>query len=142
MKRIILNLDLDDNQILDEEIEKLIRDRVKQITRETIAVTIEGECNRVIEDKVASIKNVWSEPSRKFKEKVAETIRDTLCDAVREQFTLRGESFNDIVADHMDRAVQAQVGSTLKEYLDQQVKITVQSKLREAFGFSSSIQRP
>lgn len=142
MKRIILHLDLDDNQILDEEIEKLIRDRVKQITRETIAVTIEGECNRVIEDKVARIKNVWSEPSRKFKEKVAETIRDTLCDTVREHFTLRGESFNDIVADHMDRAVQAQVGSTLKEYLDQQVKITVQSKLREAFGFSSSIQRP
>lgn len=55
MKRITLNVDLDDNEILGEEIKSTIQDTARQYAREQYHKVVEKEIDRIIEGRVEQL---------------------------------------------------------------------------------------
>ncbi len=54
MKRITLNIDLEDNELFAQEVAKAVRDYAKQIAREVVEQTVSVEIERIAEN---SLKN-------------------------------------------------------------------------------------
>lgn len=52
MKRITLNIDLEDNELFEQEITKAVRNYAKQIARESVESVVSAEINRIVEDKL------------------------------------------------------------------------------------------
>lgn len=55
MQRICVNIDLDNNQLLTEEIDKAIEGAVKARCREVFDITCNKELNRIVEDRFNDI---------------------------------------------------------------------------------------
>lgn len=57
MKRVTLNIDLEDNELFEREVTKAVRDYAKQIAREVVEQTVSEEIERIAEN---SLKNRFS----------------------------------------------------------------------------------
>ena len=124
MKRISLNLDLDDNQIIDKEIEKLIQARVKQLTREVCEQQINEEFDRIVKQRVEQLKNPWSSLSNNFRSRVTDEIEERLVETVEKEFNLRAM---------ISTKLQLLMNSGINEMIAQAVDESVRKHLYEMF---------
>lgn len=124
MKRISLNLDLDDNQIIDKEIEKLIQARVRQLTREVCEQQINEEFERIVKQRVEQLKNPWSSLSNNFRSRVTDEIEEHLVETVEKEFNLRAM---------ISTKLQLLMNSGINEMIAQAVDESVRKHLYEMF---------
>ena len=124
MKHISLNLDLDDNQIIDKEIEKLIQARVRQLTREVCEQQINEEFERIVKQRVEQLKNPWSSLSNNFRSRVTDEIEEHLVETVEKEFNLRAM---------ISTKLQLLLNSGINEMIAQAVDESVRKHLYEMF---------
>lgn len=122
MKRLTLHLDLDDNQVLNEEIERLIQARVCQLTREMCDQQIKKEFDRIMEQKLQQLKNPWNMFTRNFSNRVTDAIQDRLVETVEKEFDLRTM---------ISTKLQVMMNNGITEMINQMIEEAVQKHLRK-----------
>lgn len=122
MKRLTLHLDLDDNQVLNEEIERLIQARVCQLAREMCDQQIKKEFDRIMEQKLQQLKNPWNMFTQNFSKRVADAVEDRLVETVEKEFDLRTM---------ISTKLQVMMNNGITEMINQMIEEAVQKHLRK-----------
>ena len=116
MKRITINVDLDDNELLDEEIVKAVRGYAKQIARSEMETTIQKEIQRLV---THAIDNDFRVPASRF-------------DSGGQMYRKVRDAVNDAFKSNGDGGIQAVLRPIIREEIQHVEPSDVEKIVREA----------
>lgn len=116
MKYATVRIAVEDKDLLGKEIEEMIHDRLKQMTREEMDAALSKELDRLVQSKLKSIENPWETTYKNMAARVAESAEKYLAATIEEKFDL-----NSIVERAIERAMRNNVPTILNELVDQAV---------------------
>lgn len=116
MKYATVRIAVEDKDLLGKEIEEMIQDRLKQMTREEMDAALSKELDRLVQSKLKSIENPWETTYKNMAARVAESAEKYLAATIEEKFDL-----NSIVERAIERAMRNNVPTILNELVDQAV---------------------
>lgn len=80
MKRVSINLTLEDNEIFEKSIKDALISQAKQISREEIDKVLKSEIERVVTDRVTELKNgrYWGSVQTEITKRIANRLENEL----------------------------------------------------------------
>lgn len=139
MKRIMVSVDLEDNEVLEKAVIKAVRDSAKQIAREEIDKILKAEVARVVTKQVQDIQSSsWGKGSRldsMAKKEIDRIVKETIGEVEIPKDAVE-KSLNDILArteEKVDRLIANRVAhETIEDYIEEKVTREVKSKVPDA----------
>lgn len=104
MKRVTLNIDLEDNELFEHEVTKAVRDYAKQIARESVESVVSAEITRIVENNLKNRLPSGYTLERMIDEEITKRINSYWTST-----TIKSNAFNVIqkkISDAADEAVQ------------------------------------
>lgn len=139
MKRVMISVDLDDNEVLEKEIQKAVRDTAKQIAREEINKVLKEEIERVTEKLVKDIKSSgWGRCSRletMAKDEVNRIVKETIgeVEIPKDAVAKRLDEILSRTEQKVDRLIADRVEhETIEDYIEEKVRQEVKAKVPDA----------
>lgn len=136
MKKVMISVDLEDNEILQKAVMDAVKGSAKQIAREEFDRTLREEVERITEKHVKDLKaSSWSRCSKleeMAKNKVDQTVQEAIEEIKipKEAFRERLEEIISDLESDIDSMVAERLGKMqLEDYVEEKVRQEVKAKV-------------
>ena len=133
MKRVSLNIDLDDNEIFDKEVTNIIKGKIREIVRNDIQDLVKKEAADEIE-------RLFNGNSWDYRNKLSNIVKDTVREEIKSVINHTDVHYiaNKAVEEHSDYIIATtttQVEKKCNQVLERTVNERVKEKLKDVFNF-------
>lgn len=131
MKRIKLNVDIEDNEILDKTLKEALISQAKQIARGELEKELQAEIERITTAKINEVKGSG------YYNSIASRITDLIVKRLEKEIIVNTTDINEMIEDkvniYLDSKIEQKNGldGFIQKYIDQSIASALMQRVKE-----------